>query len=82
MRLSDIEKQLGRGRRHCPARDVPARLAPLTATATDNSPAEAPTSIVALDLIRGLAALLVVLVHVRQTAFVDYTALPARRAAC
>ena len=75
MRLSDMRNSLA-GEGVIVARDVSARLAPLTEPATDNSPAEARSSIVALDLIRGLAALLVVLVHVRQTAFVDYTALP------
>ncbi|WP_210496900.1 acyltransferase family protein [Microvirga antarctica] len=38
--------------------------------------AEKRAPIVALDIIRGVAALIVVLVHVRMSAFVDYTALP------
>jgi peptidoglycan/LPS O-acetylase OafA/YrhL len=75
MRLSDIKSSLA-GEDVIVTRDVPVRLAPPTEPTAQNSPPEARSSIVALDLIRGLAALLVVLVHVRQTAFVDYTALP------
>lgn len=79
MRISDLDRNLG-GKGVVSARPPLGRHAPnvldtLVEQPPGSSSSHAP--IVAFDLLRGLAALLVVLVHVRQTAFVDYTALPA-----
>jgi peptidoglycan/LPS O-acetylase OafA/YrhL len=76
MRVSEVDNSLAR-EGVIVTRDFSGCLAPPASEPGSKAlPLEAHSSIVALDLARGLAALLVVLVHVRQTAFVDYTALP------
>jgi hypothetical protein len=40
---------------------------------------ERRSSVVALDLMRGLAAIMVLLVHVRGSSFVEYGALPEQQ---